>query len=379
MISERSITPKTRVRARSIARLTRGEKELPVPEPDLGFGRMDVDVDFAEGDFDEEKRLGGKPLFREAGKSLVEGGREDFILDRAPVDEKHLSASIRPPVRRPRRESGDTERTVEEVHLHQFFEDVLPEELKQPFPEAPDGRTIQDGPGAVPDGQSQPGMGEGDVREHLDDQPELGGIAAEKLFPGREVIKKVADFDFRPFRKSELLDSDRSIGFAFNERAGTVAPLGRAKQKAGNSRDRGQRFSPETEGGDREQVLLPGDFARGVADQGQGGVGPAHPTTVVPDAKERLSAGDEVDGDRRRPGVQGVFDKFLDDGYRPLDDFAGGDFPGERLRQDGDAVHGRRPSLSHISPVVERSPTASIRTRTGAPSGAPASGTTTSR
>jgi hypothetical protein len=62
-----------------------------------------------------------------------------------------------------------------------------------------------------------------------------------------------------------------------------------------------------------------------VALQGQLGVGPAHPPTVVTDADEPGPSAIDLDVDVAGPGIQGILDQLLDDGSRPLHDLAGRD------------------------------------------------------
>ena len=163
-ISERSITPRTRVRARSMARRIRGKNDCESRNRTSVLAGWTLTSTSPERNVDEKERLGRKPFFQKSGEGLVEGGGKDFVLDRAPVDEKDLAASVRPAVRRTRGEARNAERAVGQIHLHQLVQDVLPVELIQPLPEALDGRAVQDGPLAVADGQAQAGMGQGDVR-----------------------------------------------------------------------------------------------------------------------------------------------------------------------------------------------------------------------
>ena len=48
-----------------------------------------------------------------------------------------------------------------------------------------------------------------------------------------------------------------------------------------------------------------------------------HPFAVVGDLQKPPAAAFDIDGDARRTGVDGVFDKLLGDGSRTFDDFTG--------------------------------------------------------
>ena len=65
-----------------------------------------------------------------------------------------------------------------------------------------------------------------------------------------------------------------------------------------------------------------------------------HPFPVVLDPHLFLATKFDPNGDPAGAGVNGVLDEFLDDGGRPLDDFASGNLVGELWRQADDSTHG---------------------------------------
>ena len=64
------------------------------------------------------------------------------------------------------------------------------------------------------------------------------------------------------------------------------------------------------------------------------------PSAVVGHANQAATAGLDFDGHARGPGVEGIFDQFLDDAGGAFDHFAGGDLVGHLLGQKSDAVQG---------------------------------------
>jgi hypothetical protein len=60
--------------------------------------------------------------------------------------------------------------------------------------------------------------------------------------------------------------------------------------------------------------------------------------TVVGDADEAAATGFDVDSDARSFGVEGILEEFLDDGGRPFDYLAGGDFVGDHVGEYTDAA-----------------------------------------
>jgi len=55
--------------------------------------------------------------------------------------------------------------------------------------------------------------------------------------------------------------------------------------------------------------------------------------TVVPDPDQVFTPLDDIHHDLYRPGIETVFNEFLDDGCRALDDFTGGDLIGHGIRK----------------------------------------------
>ena len=89
-------------------------------------------------------------------------------------------------------------------------------------------------------------------------------------------------------------------------------------------RDRREGFAPESERRDGRQIVSAADLARRVPLDGQSRILRLHPFAIVVNSDQFLAA--ELNDDRQPPrtGIDGVLDQLLDDGGRPLDDFAGG-------------------------------------------------------
>ena len=89
-------------------------------------------------------------------------------------------------------------------------------------------------------------------------------------------------------------------------------------------RDRREGFAPESERRDGRQIVGAADLARRVPLDGQTRILRIHPLAIVIDPDQLLAT--QFDDDRQPPRtrVDGVLDQLLDDGGRPLDDFAGG-------------------------------------------------------
>ena len=93
----------------------------------------------------------------------------------------------------------------------------------------------------------------------------------------------------------------------------------------GDAADRGQRLAAKAERADAKEIVGLAQLAGGVAGEGERQIVGVDAAAVVHDANQFGAALFEVDVDARRAGVQAIFEQFLDDAGRPLDDLAGGD------------------------------------------------------
>jgi len=122
-------------------------------------------------------------------------------------------------------------------------------------------------------------------------------------------------------------------------RGAAGVPFRRAQRQAGHRGDRRQRFAAETQRGDPLEILGRAQLARGVVLEGEQGVLVAHPLAVVPDGDALPSAPRHLDVDAGGAGVERVLHELLDDGRRPLHDFARGDLVDHLFRQHPNFSH----------------------------------------
>lgn len=102
---------------------------------------------------------------------------------------------------------------------------------------------------------------------------------------------------------------------------------------AGDRGDGRQRFPAESERRDVVDIVRAGDLARGVAHDGELRVFRRHAAAVVSHAEVGEAASGDLRLDLPRPGVHGVFHKFLHGVYRAFDDFSRGDLARRDLVQ----------------------------------------------
>ena len=79
-----------------------------------------------------------------------------------------------------------------------------------------------------------------------------------------------------------------------------------------NGRDGGERFAPESETLDPDQVLGTANLGCRVPLQGEKRIGAVHAAAVVADAQPGAASLEDLDIDGRGSGIKGVFDQLLD-------------------------------------------------------------------
>jgi hypothetical protein len=87
--------------------------------------------------------------------------------------------------------------------------------------------------------------------------------------------------------------------------------------------DRRQSLATEPERTDRDQIVI-GKFRGGVALDRKHQVGARHALAIIGHADETAATAVGEDIDAARAGVECIFQKFLDDARRALDDLARG-------------------------------------------------------
>ena len=116
--------------------------------------------------------------------------------------------------------------------------------------------------------------------------------------------------------------------------------MARGDLEARHRRDRRQRFTAKAERDDRAEIVGGRNLAGRMTRQRELQLGGGNSAAIVAHAREPHAARLDLDFDAVRAGIETVFDQLLDDGSRPLDDFAGGDLIDEVVVEDADR-HGR--------------------------------------
>src|SRR5438128_2180450 len=126
-------------------------------------------------------------------------------------------------------------------------------------------------------------------------------LSAQEFAPGRQVKKKLADFDAGAGRRARRLDlenfaaADDDLG-TFGRRAISLPSSKREPADAGDAR---QSLTSKAHCGESGQVLGPADFAGRMPLQAEQGVVAAHSRAIINHPDEAAAARLDFDGDPR--------------------------------------------------------------------------------
>src|SRR6478752_3677104 len=152
----------------------------------------------------------------------------------------------------------------------------------------------------------------GDVRK-------LGGVAAHELAPRGYVVEQVPYLYRGAARVCGRAHRAHAAALAGDLRRLARGVIQRGNAQAGNRADRGQRFAAEPERAHRFEVLKAGDLAGGVPRQRQRQFRRTDAAPVIAHPHQSDPTALDVDLDAARPGIEAVFDDFLDDRGRAFD------------------------------------------------------------
>ncbi len=249
------------------------------------------------------------------------------VLDNAAVDEQVLGSARRPLLR----QRGDVAEQLDVAGVAANLDQVAPVaiQLIQPFPQRRYRRALQHLPSGTGEREADLRIAQRQLRDEPRDLRGLGPVRLEKLASRRKVVKEIGDLDRRAFRRPGF--SNRRDGSAVDPDLGARIhlPGPRAHHEVRDRRDRREGFAPESERRDGRQIVSAADLARRVPLDGQACILRIHSLAIVVYPDQLLAAQLHDDRQPPRTRVNGVLDQLLDDGGRPLDDFAGGDLVSE--------------------------------------------------
>ena len=187
-------------------------------------------------------------------------------------------------------------------------------------------------------------VGQGLVLHHGGGSRGLGAVLFHEFHAGGRVVEQIADGDDGALGAAALLQGAGDAGLQAQPRAHCRAPAAGGDLHPGHGGNGGQGFAAEAQGADGGQILRRAQLGGGVAQEGGGQLLGGDAAAVIADADQAHAAAPQFHGHGGGPGVDGVFQQFLDHAGGPFHHLAGGD----HIRQVGRKLLNQRHRRSFL-------------------------------
>ncbi len=308
-----------------------------VAEAHFALGRVHVDVHLP-GRQGQEENGRRAHVARTPRIGLAQGVGDGGGGRRASVDENVLVAPGGQGAVGALQESGhaDGRTGVRRLDREEGGEEVGAEQIAHAVGELFGGRQAVEFASVDGKRESDLRMGEGVRGEHRLDMAFLRRGRVQELAPRGDVAEKVAHFHARSRGTARRAHVAQCARVDDELRAFVCVRPACRQRETGYGRDGGHGFAAEAERVDAFDVVNIQDFGGRLALERQKRVLFRHAAPVVLHGNELASARRNGDADVLCAGVQGVFDEFLDDRSRSLDDLSRGDLVRHVERQHVD-------------------------------------------
>ena len=166
---------------------------------------------------------------------------------------------------------------------------------------------------------------QGHALDHFLQVIEFGFFRLEKLAARRGIEEQVTNFHRRTDRVRRRLHARGHVAAFGFDLPGLIGVAGaRGQGQARDGADRRQRFTTETQAHDPLKVFQLANLAGGVPRKSQRQVIGGDAAAVVAHPQQLDSSLFDIDVDTLGPGIQAVFQQFLDHRCRALDHFPSG-------------------------------------------------------
>ena len=157
-----------------------------------------------------------------------------------------------------------------------------------------------------------------DALEGCQDVVQLGGIGLQELTTGRDIEEQVAHSKRAAYRTGARLLTLHPRCREGQTGAYLIVLPTSAQLYLCHGGNRGQRFTTEAHGMQREQVVGFPDFRRGMTLESQTGIGHRHATAIVNHLDGRTAGIDHQHIDDMCSGINSILYQLLDHGSRTL-------------------------------------------------------------
>lgn len=314
---------------------------IPIPEADFGFGRVDVDIYHLRRELEKEHRHREPPDHEQGVVGLHEGRCQGRILHPPSIDEKGDFSPVGTGEAGRANVSGQAEMLVNSIDFEHLPGNFGAVENAQDFAAVACAGGLQGEAAFLLEAKTGMGVGNGVTGDEGVDLAAFGEVGFEEFEPCGDVVKQVFDADDRALRRTDCFERGGVSCGDFDPCPRRLAGNRGRKREVRNGTDGGQRFPAKAEGDDVEEVIRAGEFAGGVAFDGEGKFSRGDALPVVGKFDQFFACAFDRDGEVARARVQRVFKKFFDDGRGPFNHFTGGDLGGDFGGEDADGHGGR--------------------------------------
>ena len=305
--------------------------QLRVTKAHLGLGRMDIDIDLAARDVEEQRDHRMTIAREQVGIGTTQRADEQPVLHRATVDEQILMVGDAAIVGRQADHPADMDVAAVEID---------PDAVRGQIALGQRGDAAQLILPALHIERAAPVV--------LDDETDIGPrhreplhhVEASRIFAARAAQEFAAGGNAREQIFNDDAGAVRQRGRAFGDHDAIVddaPPAVAARDPAfeRQPRDAGDRRQSFAAKAQRRDILdrVIGQLGCRMAFERQRHVGGGHAAAVILDLEPRNSTVSDSHRDARRPGVDGVFDQFFERCGGSFDHFTGCDPIYERFRQ----------------------------------------------
>ena len=269
---------------------------------------------------------------------FLQGGHHEAGFNRAAVDEESLQTAAGPGIRRLADEAGEGVTLPPGADLHHLGA-VSSVDAVNSVPQisgAGGGENLLSVP-QEPEGHLR--MGKGLLLHSSSHTASLHRVGFHEFHPGGGVEEQVS------------YDDGGAVGAAclgfFNDLTGLQPKAGAAEAagslgqqvNAADGGDGGQGLTAEAQCADGGQVFRTPELGSGMTEESGSGILRLHTAAVVGQAQEGHAAVPDLQGHLGGSGINGIFQKFLDNAGRPFHNLTGGDQVGNVLGKLCDFGH----------------------------------------
>jgi hypothetical protein len=157
----------------------------------------------------------------------------------------------------------------------------------------------------------------------LEKMSRLGVLSPEKFPASGNIKKDICNLDPRSGCLTGILHLGDFSADNLNTRPNFLFPQASGEPETGDTCDAWKSFPPETERVNCSKIGTLLDFACGMTFQAEKGIGTIHPPAIIGHANEAYASMLKFHRDPPGPGINGVFQEFLDHGGRALHHLTG--------------------------------------------------------